>query len=159
MLTRAQVAARLGKSIATVRRMEGTALHPRKDANGVHRFCPMEVTAVARAPRTRGWPAGASLARANDGNDEAVDELATERVRALERDLAQVRADLGRMHRLSEENAKLREALMLSLDCLLEQIGPKASRDVLDIVEGLIARYTSDDCSSGLVAGDLLNRL
>lgn len=55
MLTRAQVAARLGKSIATIRRMEGRELHPRRDAHGVHRFCPKEVAAIARAPRTKQW--------------------------------------------------------------------------------------------------------
>ena len=43
MMTRAQVAKRLGKSIATVRRLEGVALHPVVDADGVHWFDPDEV--------------------------------------------------------------------------------------------------------------------
>lgn len=43
MLTRAQVARRLGKSIATVRRLEGVALHPVIDDEGVHRFDETEV--------------------------------------------------------------------------------------------------------------------
>ena len=43
MLTRAQVARRLGKSIATVRRLEGTLLHPRLDYRGVNRFDPVDV--------------------------------------------------------------------------------------------------------------------
>jgi len=47
MLTRGQVAKRLGKSVATVRRLEGQALHPRRDARGVLRFDPDEVEAVA----------------------------------------------------------------------------------------------------------------
>lgn len=42
-LTRAEVARTLGCSIPTVRRMEGTALHPIEDADGVHRFAPIEV--------------------------------------------------------------------------------------------------------------------
>jgi hypothetical protein len=50
MLTRAQVAKRLGKSIATVRRMEGTALHPWRDEAGVHRFHPSEVDDVRQTP-------------------------------------------------------------------------------------------------------------
>lgn len=41
------VAKRLGKSIATVRRMEGIELHPARDERGVHRFDPDEVEAVA----------------------------------------------------------------------------------------------------------------
>lgn len=42
-LTRAEVAKALGCSIPTVRRMEGTTLHPREGADGVHRFDPLEV--------------------------------------------------------------------------------------------------------------------
>jgi len=46
MLTRSQVAKRLGRSIATVRRLEGSALHPIQDRDGVHRFSAREVDAV-----------------------------------------------------------------------------------------------------------------
>jgi hypothetical protein len=49
MLTRNGVAKRLGKSIATVRRMENAELHPTRDARGVHRFSVDEVERVARA--------------------------------------------------------------------------------------------------------------
>jgi hypothetical protein len=45
-LTRAEVARTLGCSIPTVRRMEGTALHPIQDADGIHRFAPIEVLQV-----------------------------------------------------------------------------------------------------------------
>lgn len=48
MLTRSQVARRIGRSIATVRKMEGQTLHPRVDARGVHRFDAAEVETVAR---------------------------------------------------------------------------------------------------------------
>jgi len=48
MLTRSGVAKRLGKSLATVRRMEGVELHPTRDERGVHHFDPEEVEAVAR---------------------------------------------------------------------------------------------------------------
>lgn len=47
-LTRAEVAKALGCSIPTVRRMEGTTLHPLQDADGVHRFAPLEVLQVVR---------------------------------------------------------------------------------------------------------------
>lgn len=51
MLTRAAVAKRLGKSIATVRRLEGRALHPTVDDNGVHRFSHEEVQDLAQRVR------------------------------------------------------------------------------------------------------------
>jgi hypothetical protein len=46
-LSRSQVAERCGVSVPTVRRYEGTVLHPHVDANGVHWFDPKEVTALA----------------------------------------------------------------------------------------------------------------
>lgn len=46
-LSRAQVAERIGASVPTVRRYEGTLLHPHKDEQGVHWFDPKEVTALA----------------------------------------------------------------------------------------------------------------
>jgi hypothetical protein len=48
MLTRAGVARRLGKSIATVRRMEGVELHPEVDDRGVHWFDIREVDTLRR---------------------------------------------------------------------------------------------------------------
>jgi hypothetical protein len=47
LLSRAQVAERIGASVATVRRYEGTLLHPHVDKDGTHRFDPAEVTALA----------------------------------------------------------------------------------------------------------------
>jgi hypothetical protein len=52
MLTRSQVARRLGKSLATVRRLEGSSLHPRRDDNGVHWFDESEVQRLADNRRT-----------------------------------------------------------------------------------------------------------
>ena len=46
-MTRQQVATRLGKSLATVRRLEGVRLWPVQDSRGVHRFDPYEVEALA----------------------------------------------------------------------------------------------------------------
>jgi hypothetical protein len=48
MLTRIQVARRLRRSIATVRRIEGLYLHPVVDWRGVHRFYPDEVRSLAQ---------------------------------------------------------------------------------------------------------------
>ncbi|MBI2894418.1 MAG: hypothetical protein HYY06_12780 [Deltaproteobacteria bacterium] len=46
-LTRSQVAERLGTSIASVRRLEGKKLHPRRGPRGVWLFDPAELAAVA----------------------------------------------------------------------------------------------------------------
>lgn len=54
MLTRSQVAQRIGRSVATVRKMEGAVLHPRVDQHGVYRFAPEEVEAVAARIRATG---------------------------------------------------------------------------------------------------------
>ena len=66
MLTRSQVAKRLRRSIATVRRMEGHELHPQKDERGVHRFDAEEVAEVARG-RVHARP---TEGRASDDSDE-----------------------------------------------------------------------------------------
>lgn len=47
VLTRADVAARLGVSTSTVRRYEGELLHPTKGADGVNRFDAQEVASLA----------------------------------------------------------------------------------------------------------------
>ena len=47
VLTRPQLAERLGKSVATIRRIEGVLLHPHQDARGVYRFDAAEVDALA----------------------------------------------------------------------------------------------------------------
>jgi hypothetical protein len=46
-LSRTEVAKRIGVSVPTVRRYEGTLLHPERDEHGVHWFDPREVTALA----------------------------------------------------------------------------------------------------------------
>jgi len=48
-MTRGEVARYLGKSIATVRRIEGCHLHPHRDANGVFDFEPTEVRELRKA--------------------------------------------------------------------------------------------------------------
>ena len=47
-MTRQQVARRLGKSLATVRRLEGIRLHPVRNVRGVHHFDPDEVEALVQ---------------------------------------------------------------------------------------------------------------
>jgi len=54
VMTRKQVALRLGKSLATVRRIEGVLLHPTRDVRGVHHFDDGEVETLARQVKN-GW--------------------------------------------------------------------------------------------------------
>ena len=54
VMTRQQVADRLGVSVATVRRMEGKELHPTIGINGVRLFDPKEVETIALSRPTRG---------------------------------------------------------------------------------------------------------
>lgn len=56
MITRAQVARRLGRSIATVRRLEGSVLHPSRDVDGVYRFDASEVDRVVAERAARPVP-------------------------------------------------------------------------------------------------------
>ena len=58
LLSRAQVAGRLGVSVATVRRHEGTLLHPIVDKQGAHWFEPKEVTALAASRANQGLTRG-----------------------------------------------------------------------------------------------------
>lgn len=125
MLTRAQVAKRLGRSIATVRRLEGVALHPVLDSDGIHRFDPDEVERVAE--RGRVLPAGvggcdaarsrwfaAELDRrrhgldddddGDDNDDEAQDEVWERR-----------EAQLARLEELAREREQELEARELSV--------------------------------------------
>jgi hypothetical protein len=92
MLTRSQVAKRLGKSIATVRRLEGVHLFPRKDRRGVHWFEEYEVEALARSIRSGlSLPRGlTNVSRSNEPlrprgkvHDEQIHDL-ERRVRDLE---------------------------------------------------------------------------
>jgi hypothetical protein len=59
LLTRKQVADRIGCSVATVRRYEGTLLHPHIDEDGTRRFDPKEVTALAASRANEALDRGA----------------------------------------------------------------------------------------------------
>ena len=79
-LTRAQVAARLDVSISTVRRFEGTRLHPKVDDDEVHWFDPKEVAALAveltnepRTARRRNAAATVAPARSRDAQHLAAE--------------------------------------------------------------------------------------
>lgn len=58
-LSRSEAAERLGVSVATVRRYEGTLLHPTVDGSGAHWFSPKEVTALAASRANQAIDRGA----------------------------------------------------------------------------------------------------
>jgi DNA-binding transcriptional MerR regulator len=59
LVSRSEAAARLGVSVATVRRYEGTLLHPHVDKDGTHRFDAKEVTALAASRANQAIDRGA----------------------------------------------------------------------------------------------------
>jgi hypothetical protein len=89
MLTRLAVARRLGKSVATVRRMEGTDLHPTIDARGVHWFAECDVEEVAMR-LANGEPTEGSVG--DDAPWQDPDEV--ERLQAKVRSLESLSASL-----------------------------------------------------------------
>jgi len=71
VLTRSQVAKRLGKSVATVRRIEGVLLAPWQDARGIYRFDPVDVDRLVN-DIARGDVALWEEMRADDGASRLV---------------------------------------------------------------------------------------
>lgn len=127
MITRGQVAKRLGKSIATVRRMEGRDLHPTPDQSGTLRFDPDE---VERAARERGgarsvnsrrspWlnsaletPPVSGEVRLAEETSEFHDEDYEERARAV---LAREQKERERAQREADEQLKAAERRVATL--------------------------------------------
>jgi len=109
MLTRRQVALRLGKSIATVRRIEGTLLHPSRNGRGTYLFTTHEVEALKRSldagavqlwrsfgsERDEPWPAtrvvDVRYRRAREDLLEAQEGLSVER-RRHQREIEELKA-------------------------------------------------------------------
>ena len=115
MLTRSGVAKLLRRSVATVRRLEGHELFPRRDARGVHRFDESEVAEVAH--RLRGGNLDAARGRWLTHRRTF---LPFRSAKATHRD------DIGEeLKRLTEENDKLKQELSeltLALAGLLNEL-------------------------------------
>jgi hypothetical protein len=108
MLTRGQAARLLGRSVATVRRIEGRLLHPTRDARGTHWFHEYDVERLAariRAGEVRLYevvssPGFAKLRSASSvlHTEQAVDVLEVARLRS-------------EIERLTSDNRRLRDEL------------------------------------------------
>jgi hypothetical protein len=115
MLTRSQVAQRLGKSIATVRRLEGSSLHPSRDRDGVHRFDAREVEwlvngrrETALTPWQRARPTEEQQGNARWESDRQQRETSLDEARRDERTLrAQLETAEGRIAELTQREAQV----------------------------------------------------
>ncbi|HYQ00461.1 MAG TPA: hypothetical protein VER96_17410 [Polyangiaceae bacterium] len=105
MLSRSAVAKLLDCSIATVRRLEGHELFPRRDRSGVLRFDLDEVNAVARRLRTGRVPAArgdwlSNRRHARSWPQKGARKASTTEIEGCEE-----------MARLRDENTRLKEEL------------------------------------------------
>ena len=98
IMTRQQVAQRLGKSVATVRRIEGVLLHPTVDSRGTHRFDDDEVEALAHDIQSGKVTVWQELQRGSSDPTGSVVDLAKPQVCVdcidLSREVEQLRDEL-----------------------------------------------------------------
>jgi len=140
MLTRARVAKRLGRSIATVRRMEGHELHPWTDARGVHQFDSSEVEQLARSDRGH-EPHGDELP-APFADAEPSD--AQHRIERLELELSQAQQALRdasqRAAQLDSQNQELRTTSIEALEIVIVLLGSETPFPVRHCLNNLRRR-------------------
>ena len=113
MLTRSDVAKRLGKCIATVRRMEGVELHPVRDERGVNRFDPDEVEAAAAGRAGEGAIHRAGWSSPGDPTEYFEDPLERRRDdqgERLYREIAEARDDAELWARRTREEFEAAKA-------------------------------------------------
>lgn len=106
-MTRQQVARLLGKSVATVRRLEGVLLHPVEDGKGVWRFDPDEVeqlSADVQSGRSSLWDAMNGADSRSLAHEEAADPC--QGCIALQGRLAEMEASMLGLRR--QQEAQLR---------------------------------------------------
>lgn len=125
MLTRSQVARRIGRSLATVRRLEGKELHPRPDARGVNRFDSKEVDELAERLMETG-----SVPGLRDGGPENSESDYWQDAQGIRKLTADV-DDLQRQ--LSHAERKARDA-----DHELEEYKGRVARALGDLARDLI---------------------
>jgi len=129
MMTRSGVAKRLGKSIATVRRMEGVELHPTLGGDGVHLFDPDEVEAIATGARGPSPHRIADLTARRIVDSDGAQPEAEDRIAQLESELARERAAHAQSLVSLREEAALRE-----------KQAAKEAREVASLLDSLTDR-------------------
>ena len=106
MLTRGQVARRIGRSLATVRRLEGSKLHPLVTSNRVRLFDPKEVDQVAREVATTGRALGGGTpfdAAPDTDEDDEHEAPVNLHVRDLEGQLLEERRKNAKLQRDADD--------------------------------------------------------
>ncbi len=128
MLTRSQVARRLGRSLATVRRAEGKALHPTVDGRGVHQFDPVEVDALADRLTGRFEEPHSAYAFGRDDHLEAREEEDAREVNELRARVAELEdAVRTTKHELERYRSHVEEVIEEVADAAV-QFAPKLER-------------------------------
>ena len=98
-MTRREVAKRLGKSVAAVRRLEGVHLHPARDSRGVHHFDEDDVEALAVRVSSGEVSIWREIAPTADFDGEAPRHSSCQQCAALEVQLTGLRQQLERQRR------------------------------------------------------------
>jgi hypothetical protein len=128
-MTRGQVARYLGKSIATVRRIEGRHLHPHRDARGIFQFQPGEVRELREA-LNRGE---LRLTRINFTRDRAP-STSNRPVAPAADPLVSVRRQLSELRAVARDAVEL--FYLVCPDRFLEELEP----EVLDAFDAVLAK-------------------
>jgi hypothetical protein len=140
MLTRAGVAKRIGRSIATVRRLEGSELFPTVGRDGVHRFDPSEVDAVLERRGTgsrlgpRGWLDSEIKRREGDACARGA--------------FRQTAARRGAEKRIQATLEEIIERLSLAIDALTERELRGLPRELVDALSDVLALNPEGDGTS-----------
>jgi hypothetical protein len=141
MLTRAQVAKRLGRSIATVRRLEGVALHPTRDPAGIHRFDDDEVQAVAGRMDDAGLTVAlpSSMTEPDEGTSLVVARLQDD-VTRLQVQLSEAEARTREAQRALDAHRRRTAGVLLTLGRELAELDERLVPLVIAAAEELDAR-------------------
>ncbi len=149
MLTRGQVARRIGRSIATVRRLEGTKLHPVVNANGVRLFDPSEVSQLAREVATTGRALDGDTpfeGPADDTEDADHEGQLRLQLRELEDQLLDERRKSAQLRRELDEQRRERQRWKADVDeaCAAIVTVLDGEFDVLEALDDLIDALDDD---------------
>lgn len=102
-MTRREVAKRLGKSVAAVRRLEGVHLHPARDSRGVHRFDEDDVEALAERVASGEVSIWREISPASDFGGELPPNFSCQHCSILEDQLSGLRQQLERQRRTHDQ--------------------------------------------------------